>query len=303
MRVFDCFTFFNEADLLEIRLHELAEVVDFHVVVEATTTFAGRPRALELDLADPRWAPFRDRIVHVIVADMPSGCDAWRRERFQRDAILRGLDRPAADGQPLCGPLDLVIVSDADEILRASAVAVARNQLVSGIAGFAQRLFYYHVNQRAYVPDGNDRLDTETGSWLVWNKARVARRRDLQTPERLRSTLEADLAFVVPDAGWHFSYCGGASRIRAKIAAYAHRELDRPEFTDPAQIEAAIATGADLFGRVHVQRFAPVPLDGTFPHYLLKHRDRFAPLIAPDASSNQRVDENPWTSGRMMSDS
>jgi SAM-dependent methyltransferase len=265
--------------LLEIRLHELAEAVDYHVIVEATTTFAGQPRAVALDLDDARWAPFRERIVHTIVSDLPSGCDAWGRESFQRNAILRGLDRLGSDGGARCDPLDLVIISDADEIPRSSAVRDACDRLACGVAGFSQRFFCYHVNQRAYVPDENDRPGSPRGKWLQWTKMRAARRCELGTPQRLREMPEGELAFVIADAGWHFSFCGGASRIQAKVAAYAHREHDRPEFTDPARIEAAIATGADLFGRDHIHRFAPVPLDESFPRHLLAGGDRFAHLM------------------------
>ena len=44
MKIYDCFTFFNELDLLEIRLNELNEVVDYFVLVEATTTHSRKPK-------------------------------------------------------------------------------------------------------------------------------------------------------------------------------------------------------------------------------------------------------------------
>ena len=40
--VYDCFQFFNELDILKIRLHVLSDVVDRFVISEATETFSGR---------------------------------------------------------------------------------------------------------------------------------------------------------------------------------------------------------------------------------------------------------------------
>ena len=46
MKVIDCFPFFNELDLLEIRLNELKDVVDVFVLTEAPFTFTGREKPL-----------------------------------------------------------------------------------------------------------------------------------------------------------------------------------------------------------------------------------------------------------------
>ena len=44
--IYDCFTAFNELELLEIRLHELSPVVDRFVLVEATRTHSNLPKPL-----------------------------------------------------------------------------------------------------------------------------------------------------------------------------------------------------------------------------------------------------------------
>ena len=89
--LYDTFPFFNELDLLEIRLHELASVVDRVVLVEATRTHSNLPKPLYYAENRARFAPFADKIIHIVVEDTPDTADAWAIERFQRDCILRGL--------------------------------------------------------------------------------------------------------------------------------------------------------------------------------------------------------------------
>jgi hypothetical protein len=82
---------FNELDVLELRFSELEDVVDRFVVVEATVTHAGLPKRLAFAENRHRFAHWKDRVVHVIVKDMPEGPDHWNRERYQRNALVRGL--------------------------------------------------------------------------------------------------------------------------------------------------------------------------------------------------------------------
>lgn len=173
MRVFDCFTYFNEEELLELRLNELEHVVDAWVLVEATHTFSGKPKTAMLDLEDQRWSRFRDRIIHVIVDDMPMNVDAWGRERHQRNAIMRGLGE--------CDPHDLVILGDADEILRPGAIEEIGRRLDTGFAVPMLSFSYYHLNCRLYriEADGDE-------VWHQWSRTRVIRQGELSDPDRIR---------------------------------------------------------------------------------------------------------------------
>ena len=115
--IYDTFLFFNEFDLLDIRLHELDAVADKFVLVEATRTHSNQTKPLYYAENRERYAAFHDKIIHVVVDDTPDTADAWAIERFQRDAILRGLTR--------CRPDDLILMSDVDEIPRCRAVQEA----------------------------------------------------------------------------------------------------------------------------------------------------------------------------------
>jgi beta-1,4-mannosyl-glycoprotein beta-1,4-N-acetylglucosaminyltransferase len=90
--IYDCFTFFNELDLLELRLKTLGDIVDRFVLVESTRTFTNQPKPLNFELNKERFQAYLDRIIYVIVDDNPDGDDPWVREQFQRDAVVRGLN-------------------------------------------------------------------------------------------------------------------------------------------------------------------------------------------------------------------
>ena len=53
---YDCFSFFNELDLLEIRLNVLKDAVDKFVLVEAGETHSGKPKPLYFKENEARFA-------------------------------------------------------------------------------------------------------------------------------------------------------------------------------------------------------------------------------------------------------
>jgi|SRR5579862_5244148 len=254
--IIDCFPFYNERDLLEIRLQELESVVDWFVLVEAGETFTGKPK--EYVFAENRERFSAYSLCYVKIAAFPTALtSAWQREAYTRNALAQGLQSLRLS------PTDVVVLSDVDEIPRPElvahyAAALTRREIACCV--FEQVLSYYYVNCQGDLP---------------WQGTRMARLGDLTTLQELR----ASTGVIVPQGGWHFSFLGGAERIREKIGAYAHTELDRAEYTDVAHVEACMAAGRDMFGRGIT--FRCVPLDETFPRFLLRNREKFSHLIAP----------------------
>jgi beta-1,4-mannosyl-glycoprotein beta-1,4-N-acetylglucosaminyltransferase len=91
MQIIDCFTFFNELKMLELRLTELNDVVDYFVLVESTKTFSNNDKQLFYKENKHLFEKFNDKIIHIIVDEFPEG-DNWSREVYQRNAIQRGLN-------------------------------------------------------------------------------------------------------------------------------------------------------------------------------------------------------------------
>lgn len=118
--IYDCFAFFNELDLLEIRLNELDPVVDKFVLVEATRTFQKQPKPLYFEENKSRFKDFEHKIIHVVVDEYPNFFSRFRiptpmdYDNHQKNQIIRGLKDAKPD--------DVIIYSDLDEIPRAEKI-------------------------------------------------------------------------------------------------------------------------------------------------------------------------------------
>ena len=144
---YDCFTFFNELDLLEIRLNVLKDVVDRFVICEAPWTHTGMPKTLIFEANKPRFAEFLDRIVYIVANDPPPmpadftkrQC-AWVRENHQRNELARGLANAHAD--------DTILISDLDEIPDPDMVRKVKG--LDGVTRFGMRFYNFYLNFRNY---------------------------------------------------------------------------------------------------------------------------------------------------------
>ncbi|TWA54627.1 tetratricopeptide repeat protein [Azospirillum baldaniorum] len=270
-RIYDCFQFHNELDLLEVRLAELDAVVDRFVLVEATFTHAGDPKPLHYAENRARFAAYADKIIHVVVDDDPGGF-AWQREAHQRDAIIRGLDG--------CDPTDMIVVSDADEILRPWVMERLRREPDDGRSLFAPHLdiFLYFLDLKSPDPW----VSVAAAPWELIRRIGANRARYLTKLGHGR---------VVPDAGWHFTWMGGIERFRAKLQAFAHREMIAAFDQDPAanreRLDRFYATGRFDGGAVPGMwtSLAPVPIDAGFPRLIRERIGHFRALgwLSPDA--------------------
>ena len=144
-KIYDCFLFFNELDLLEIKLHELYDHVDYFVLVEAKETFRGQGKQLYFHQNQDRFSKFLDKIIHVKVEERLQTNNPWDREFFQRNQILRGLKD--------CYDDDIVIIEDLDEIVRASKlpeiVTLLQNNQTFVTCG--QTIYTYYLNRQGHT--------------------------------------------------------------------------------------------------------------------------------------------------------
>jgi beta-1,4-mannosyl-glycoprotein beta-1,4-N-acetylglucosaminyltransferase len=281
--IYDTFMFFNELELLELRLHELAGVVDKFVLCEATRTFSNKPKPLYYADNKNRFSAFSDRIIHVVVDDSPDSTDPWVLDHYQKNCIGRALRD--------CRPDDVILFSDADEIARASTVAQAARELTfddSALANamhaawkskfattafhrfvrkhhpyvrvLAQRMHYYFLNCVCVTePD--------------WRGTRMLHYRDFTKADEIRYTGH----IIVPNGGWHFSFLGGIERIQQKVQAYAHTEFNTPELTSAEHLQKSIEEGRTFFS--DKLKFEFVDLDDSYPRYIREHPEKFPGMI------------------------
>lgn len=250
--IYDCFTFFGELDLLEIRLTELSHVVDKFVIVESPITFAGQKKPMVLWENQRRFKDWLDRIIYVGVPDRPEG-GAWGREAFSRNCISVGL-KDAKSG-------DTILISDLDEIPRPKAMQTWEPRF--GPCRLKQSMYSFWLNCASDEPWAGTVITTK--EFL-----------DRWTPHSMRHHPREFR--ILKKGGWHFSYMGGEEAIRIKIEASIHQELNIPEYNNPRNIQDSL-TGQDLFGRGIKYKF--VPIDGNFPLAIRNNLERYKHLIHP----------------------
>ena len=201
MRIWDCFIFHNELDLLETRVRHLEGIVDGHVLVESTQTHQGNPKPLYFRENKERFSPWNIIPVGVDIAITGKNRDScWQRQGMQREAIREGLK--LADAQDD----DIIIFGDVDEI--PGADLITRDIPLPAAWQMEHRLFAV------------DWLHPER-----WPVATVAMRYgDISSFEALRNSDRNSYPHRFND-GWHFSWLGGPDAIQEKARSWAHSEL------------------------------------------------------------------------------
>jgi len=251
--IVDYSLFFDEFDMLEIRLHELADVVDRFVILECTMTFSGKPKPLEfIKYSGTRFDAFSDRLDVVCLKAVPLG-DAWAVETYHRDQLM---------GPSSFGSDDIVILSDADEIPCAEWVRKLPELLQShNVIGGHQDLYWYWLNCR--------RQD----DWVAGTRATRRNRLEQAHPgQSLRKAGSYDGGW----SGWHFSYMGD---IQKKLASFAHTELDRPPFNNSEHIRDCKRHCKELFGGGPHGPMTVGDSLRSLPRYIQDHSYRFGHLI------------------------
>ena len=272
MRTFDCFPFFNELDLLALRLAELDSVVDYFVISEAPVTFQGRSKPLHFAEAASRFAAYAHKIRHVIVDDMPGGDDPWKRELHQRNALRRGLSDASPD--------DYVLISDADEIV--TPVALRQGVALNSFAWYEQRLAVYYLNMEV--------TERPTG---LWSKVYGAPWKEIEALSDLSQPRFAEPAHfrtigqpiphaIIANAGWQFSWMGGIDGMLDKLKATSHTEERVQEWYAPEKLRKAMEDGVYF---AEGARIAPVKLT-ELPEYVTANQRELVQMgLLPKPSS------------------
>ncbi len=282
--IYDCIPFFNELDILKLRMQILAPYVDRFVLEESTVTFSGEPKEMVFARNREMFEEFADKIIYVAVDNSPmEGVTTHERDKFQKNQLIRGLSG--------CKPEDIIIFSDVDEIPDPETLTGLLDGFEPGkIYHLAQRMFYCFLNMEEV--SGN--LLSITGEFpgverRQWLGTKICSFSEL--PEEgivyLREVSPEDPRSVrVADGGWHFGYMGGdgerdvAKRIGVKVKAAAHQEYNSKRYLTEAVDR--LLCGEDIFDRD--AKFVRVEIDESFPAYLREHREEYDFLIAPEVS-------------------
>jgi len=259
MKIYDCFMFYDEDVILDLRLNILNEYIDYFVIVESKFFHNGKERKLRFDIE--KYTKFRDKIIYIIQDNQPSGIqeilkddshgtisakeinNALLRENSQRNLISQGLKMAAEN--------DLILISDVDEIPNLEKVKLKETK--NEILMFVQDIFYYKLNR--YLPN------------FQWFGTKGCLKKNLKSPQWLRNiknkkysflridTLFSDKKYInkrfINYGGWHFSNLKNAEDLELKLKSYLHHRDYEVEELGKTKIEKLMKTNEtiyDMFG-------------------------------------------------------
>ena len=285
MKIFDCFMYFDEEVVLDLRLNTLNEYVDHFVIVESKFTHRGDKRHLKFN--HEKFKKFKDKIIYLVYDEEPpkvreikseysvadkSGLyilNAAYRENAQRNYIKKGLDE-AHDN-------DLILISDVDEIPNLSKIDIKK--INQKIILFKQDMFYYKFNLA--IPN------------FKWTGTKACKKKDLVNPQWIRNVKDRKYKFfrldtyfsntkytsikIIEDGGWHFSFVMSHNSIKKKLESYAHSEFNKRNYKDIKNIKKNISLKKDLFGRPF--KFIKIKNHKKLPKYLLLNKKKFSKLL------------------------
>ena len=246
--IIDAFTFFNEKELVELRIKYLNELIDCFVVIEADVTYTGKakkwnfPNILNNNLKEfshkiqyyqmkvdlEKAAAEQDSRYRSLSGTLSTVGRSWKIENMQRNFIKNACKK--------FSPNDVVIISDLDEIPSTEKISFVKScdfKVVAPIA-FEQALFHLDCNFL--------NLERWIGS-VVTTKELI----DKFGPQSFRNYRERISHFT--DAGWSFSSFGGLKRVREKFEAFAHEEYNNEKYKSESHIKKCTKEGSDLFHR------------------------------------------------------
>jgi beta-1,4-mannosyl-glycoprotein beta-1,4-N-acetylglucosaminyltransferase len=235
MKIFDCFMYFDENLLLDLRLNILDKYVDYFVIVESNFNHKGERKKLNFNIND--YKNFENKIIYLIYDKISDNeekiladddynsknvkyiFNAIHRENGQRNFLINGLDKADDD--------DIILISDLDEI--PNLYNLDFKNIKEKLIFFNQEMFYYKFNLK--LPN------------LNWVGTRSCKKKNLKSPQWLRNIkskkypfYRLDLFFsdnkysdikFINDGGWHFTNIKTAEQIKYKFESYLHhREFD-----------------------------------------------------------------------------
>ena len=230
MNIYDCFMYFDEDLLLDIRLNSLDKFVNKFVITEANYTHNGEKKKLSFDIN--KFAKFKDKILYIPVEEEPKNIlrliegesqkirgeklilNGMARDYFQRENLKRGLKDAANE--------DLILISDLDEIPKLDNINFSK--INNNVLIFEQKIFYYKLN---LIYDQ-----------FTWQGTRGVKNKNLLSPQWLRNIKGknypkwridtffskkkySNLVFL-KDGGWHFTNLRNPEELEKKLKKFAH---------------------------------------------------------------------------------
>ena len=269
MKIYDCFSYWDEDLLLDLRLNVLNDFIDYFVIVEGNKTWQNNFKKLRFDIN--KFSKFKDKIIYIPVEDMPDGDNPYIRENFQRNCISRGLENSNEE--------DLIIISDLDEIPNPEVLTKFKKNMKYAV--FRQFHFYYKINLQSQLN-------------LYWYGSRISVKKYLKSPQWLRDLKFKKRPFwridkfrlnnIIENGGWHFCNLKTPEYLLYKYQNLCetndpinfNEKIDE-KYLNINEINKRIISGDDIIGRD--DNFKKTELNESFPSYLINNQNLFKDWI------------------------
>ena len=259
MAIYDCFQYFNEDHMVDIRLNILNESVDYFIISESTKTHQGKDKKLNFNIKN--FKKYQNKIIYLVAdydeekKDLQHTGGESQIEQHQRNNLANGLKK-ASDN-------DLIILSDPDEIPDLSKL----NQIKPSTkyTAFSQMMFMYKVNLQ----------NLNESNWIG---SKVCLKKNFPKPQKLRDLKFKNYPFwridkpnlQVIKGGWHFSFLQSPEDIAKKIKSYSHGEFNTEHNTNEEMINKKIKENIDIFDRGF--KLSKITIDSSFPSYIVNNQ-------------------------------
>jgi beta-1,4-mannosyl-glycoprotein beta-1,4-N-acetylglucosaminyltransferase len=255
MKIFDCFLFFNELDLLEIRLNVLKDKVDKFVIVEQNTTHQGEPKESVYLKNKERFSWIQDKIIHFIVdGSVYSKEDISKEKAYQNEITHRNGIRNIVS---YCGDDDIILMSDLDEIPNLN------NKPTVGSV-YIHQLYQYNFNNVCLHP-----FDLKN-----WKGTVVLNKKCLldNNPHHWRD-MRPSLNIII--GGWHFTYFGGKDKILQKLNSFCHTDVNNERTLN--NLESNLKNNKDILDWYRGGTLFTIVSDeeAKLPEYVLKNKNKY----------------------------
>lgn len=269
MKIYDCFMYWDEDLLLDLRMNIMNKYTDYFVIVEGNKTWQNNPKKFRFKI--DKFKKFKSKIIYVKIDDLPNGKNPWKRENFQRNCITRGLTKASED--------DLIMISDLDEIPNPKALQLFKKTMRYAV--FEQKLYYYKFN-----------LQSET--YPIWLGTRVCLKKFLKSPQWLRELKFKNRPFwrldkyrlnnILKNGGWHFCNLKSPKKLLHKYKnvcetddQFVFNEKISKKYLKESLFKKNINNALPILGRK--EKFKRKKLDKSFPEYVVKNKKFYSKWI------------------------
>ena len=182
MAIYDCFQYFNEDHIVDLRLNILDQHVDYFVISESTRTHQGETKKINFDIN--KFKKFKKKIIYLVADPKKNLLEEHKYghsviEQHQRNYIMNGLIKAEED--------DLILISDSDEIPNLKKLSLIKKKYFA----FSQKAFCYKLN--LFNPKENN-----------WIGTRGCKYKFLPLPQKLRIKKFKSIDVLVNCAGIQF---------------------------------------------------------------------------------------------------